>query len=75
VIIRYKSRANKEAIKIYNKEHFLKKSHKRKYHNNRVEVMYRFIKWYIQSMLDFKSFDSTLKTLAAIEIARVMMKK
>ena len=70
-----KSGANKEAIKTYNKR-CLKKIRIRhcKYLNNRVEQEHRFIKWRIENMLGFKSFESGSRTLTGIEIVRMIKK-
>src|SRR3954464_4197325 len=63
-----KSGANKEAIKTYNRRCLKKiKIRQNKYLNNRVEADHRFIKWRIQNMLGFKSFESASRTLAGIE--------
>jgi putative transposase len=70
-----KSGANKEAIRTYNNRS-LKKIRIRqcKYLNNRVEGDHRFIKWRIQNMLGFKSFESASRTLTGIEIVRMIKK-
>jgi putative transposase len=70
-----KSGANKEAIRTYNNRS-LKKIRIRqcKYLNNRVEGDHRFIKWRIQNMLGFKSFESASRTLIGIEIVRMIKK-
>ena len=70
-----KSGANKEAIRTYNNR-CLKKIRIRqcKYLNNRVEGDHRFIKWRIQNMLGFKSFESASRTLTGIEIVRMIKK-
>src|SRR3954467_12460534 len=70
-----KSGANKEAIRTYNNR-CLKKIRIRqcKYLNNRVEADHRFIKWRIQNMLGFKSFESASRTLTGIEIVRMIKK-
>ena len=70
-----KSGANKEAIRTYNNRS-LKKIRIRqcKYLNNRVEGDHRFIKWRIQNMLGFKNFESASRTLAGIEIVRMIKK-
>jgi putative transposase len=71
-----KSGANKEAIRTYNNR-CLKKIRIRqcKYLNNRVEGDHRFIKWRIQNMLGFKSFESASRTLTGIEIVRMIKKE
>jgi len=70
-----KSGANKEAIRTYNKRG-LKRIQIRqvKYLNNRVEQDHRFIKWRVQNMLGFKSFESASRTLTGIEIVRMIKK-
>ena len=70
-----KSGANKEAIKTYNKRCFKKiRIRQCKYLNNRVEADHRFVKWRIQNMLGFKSFESASRTLTGIEIVRMIRK-
>ncbi|WP_018616330.1 IS6 family transposase [Segetibacter koreensis] len=71
-----KSGANKEAIRTYNNRS-LKKIRIRqcKYLNNGVEGDHRFIKWRIQNMLGFKSFESASRTLVGIEIVRMIKKE
>ena len=71
-----KSGANKGAIRTYNNRS-LKKIRIRqcKYLNNRVEGDHRFIKWRIQNMLGFKSFQSATRTLVGIEIVRMIKKE
>ena len=70
-----KSGSNKEAIRTYNNR-CIKKIRIRqcKYLNNRVEGDHRFIKWRIQNMLGFKSFNSASRTLTGIEIVRMIKK-
>ena len=71
-----KSGANKEAIKTYNKRSFRKiKIRQCKYLNNRVEADHRFIKWRTQGMLGFKSFESASRTLAGMEMVRMIKKE
>ena len=70
-----KSGANKEAIRTYNRRCLKKiKIRQNKYLNNRVEGDHRFIKWRIQNMLGFKSFQSASRTLTGIEIVRMIKK-
>lgn len=69
------SSANKEAIRTYNKRSIKKiRIRQCKYLNNRVEGDHRFIKWRIQNSLGFKSFISASRTLAGIEIIRLIKK-
>jgi putative transposase len=69
------SGANKQAIRTYNKRTLSKiKIRQCKYLNNRVEADHRFIKWRTQNMLGFKSFASASRTLAGIEIIRMIKK-
>jgi len=70
-----KSGANKEAIRTYNRRCLKKiKIRQNKYLNNRVEGDRRFIKWRIQNMFGFKSFQSASRTLTGIEIVRMIKK-
>jgi putative transposase len=70
------SGANKEAIRTYNKRCFKKiKIRQCKYLNNRVEADHRFIKWRTHQMLGFKNFESASRTLAGIEITRMIKKE
>jgi putative transposase len=70
-----KSGANREAIRTYNERRFKKiRIRQCKYLNNRVEADHRFIKWRTQNMLGFKSFESASRTLAGIEIVRMIKK-
>ena len=71
-----KSGANREAIKTYNKR-CIKSVRIRqiKYLNNRIEQDHRFIKWRVQNMLGFKSFESASRTLTGIEIVRMIIKE
>jgi putative transposase len=67
--------ANKEAIKTYSKRYFKRiKIRQCKYLNNRVEADHRFIKWRTQIMLGFKSYESASRTLAGIEMVRMIQK-
>ncbi len=43
--------------------------------NNRVEQDHRFIKWRVRNMPGFKSFESASRTLAGIEIVRMIKKE
>jgi putative transposase len=71
-----KSGANKEAIKTYNKRCIKKICIRQcKYLNNSVEGDHRFIKWRIQNSLGFKSFESASRTLAGMEIVRMIKKE
>ena len=70
-----KSGANKAGIKIYNKRNWTKiKWRQCKYLNNIVEQDHRFIKWRVGPMLGFKSFESAKRTLAGIELVRMLKK-
>ena len=70
-----KSGANKQAIRVYNKRNFTKiKWRQCKYLNNIVEQDHRFVKWKVQPMLGFKSFESAKRTLTGIEIIRMLKK-
>jgi putative transposase len=69
------SGANKQAIRTFNKRCFKKiRIRQCKYLNNRVEGDHRFIKWRTQQMLGFKNFESVSRTLAGIEIVRMIKK-
>src|SRR4051794_20711545 len=71
-----KSGANKQAIRTYNKRTLSKiRIRQCKYLNNRVEGDHRFIKWRVQNMLGFKSFESATRTLTGIEIIRMIKKE
>src|SRR5215217_4911671 len=71
-----KSGANREAIRTYNKRGFKRiRIRQCKYLNNRVEQDHRFIKWRVQNMLGFKSFESASRTLTGIEIVRMIKKE
>jgi putative transposase len=69
------SGTNKDAIRTYNKR-CIKRIRIRqcKYLNNRVEADHRFIKWRTQQILGFKNFESASRTLAGIEIVRMIKK-
>ena len=70
-----KSGANKKAIRVYNKrKHSKIRIRQCKYLNNPVEQDHRFIKWRIQNMLGFKSFESAERTLSGIEVVRMIKK-
>ncbi len=70
------SGANKEAIKTYNKRSFKSLQIRQcKYVNNRVEQDHRFIKWRTQQRLGFKGFESAKRTLAGLEIIRMIQKE
>ncbi len=45
-----------------------------KYLNYLVEQDHRFVKWRIQNMLGFKSFEAAQITLSGIETVRMMIK-
>ena len=71
-----KSGANKQAIRTYNKSTFSKiKIRQCKYLNNSIEADHRFVKWRIQNMLGYKSFESASRTLTGIEIVRMIKKE
>jgi len=70
-----KSGANKSAIRVYNKRTFSKISIRQcKYLNNIVEQDHRMIKWRIVQGLGFKEFESAKRTIAGIEIIRMIKK-
>ena len=70
-----KSGANKQAIKVYNKRNFKRIEFRQcKYLNNIVEQDHRFVKWRIRNMLGFKSSESAQRTLAGIEVIRMIKK-
>jgi len=70
-----KSGANKQGIRTYNKRNFTRIQWRQcKYLNNIVEGDHRFVKWRIQNMLGFKSFESAQITLSGIEIVRMIKK-
>jgi putative transposase len=71
----YKSGANKQGIRVYNRRELSRiKWQQCKYLNDIVEQDHRFIKWRIQNMLGFKSFGSAQITLSEIEIVRMIRK-
>ena len=68
-----KSGANKAAIEEYNRENDTSIELRQiKYLNNIVEQDHRFIKWRVRPMLGFKSFESAKRTLAGIELVRML---
>jgi len=73
-----KSGSNSSAIWVYNRRALATKSRikvrKCKYLNNIIEQDHRFIKWRIQQGLGFKNFESARRTLAGIEIVRMIKK-
>jgi putative transposase len=70
-----KSGANKSAIRVYNKRTFSKIQIRQcKYLNNIVEQDHRMIKWRIVQGLGFKEFESAKRTIAGIEIVRMIKK-
>ena len=70
-----KSGANKAGIKVFNKRNWTKiKLRQCKYLNNIVEQDHRFIKWRIGPIIGFKSFESAKRTLAGIELVRMLKK-
>ena len=70
-----KSGANTSAIKVYNKRTFSKIQIRQcKYLNNIVEQDHRMIKWRIVQGLGFKEFESAKRTIAGIEIIRMIKK-
>ena len=73
-----KSGATSSAIRVYNRRALATKSRikvrKCKYLNNVVEQDHRFIKWRIQQGLGFKEFESARRTIAGIEIVRMIKK-
>ncbi len=70
-----KSGANTSAIKVYNKRTFSKIQIRQcKYLNNIVEQDHRMIKWRIIQGLGFKEFESAKRTIAGIEIVRMLKK-
>jgi putative transposase len=71
-----KSGANRAGIKVYNKRNRTKiKWRSCKYLNNILEQDHRFIKWQVRPMLGFKSFESARRTLAGIELVRMLKKR
>ena len=70
-----KSGANKSAIKLYNRRNYSRiKVRQCKYLNNIVEQDHRMIKWRIVQGLGFKEFESAKRTIAGIEIVRMLKK-
>jgi len=72
-----KSGSNKSAIRVYNRRTLMKTSIKIrqcKYLNNVVEQDHRFIKWRVQQGLGFKEFESARRTIAGIEVVRMIKK-
>lgn len=73
-----KSGTNSGAIQVYNRRALGTKSkiqvRRSKYLNNIVEQDDRFIKWRIQQGLGFKEFESARRTIAGIEIVRMIRK-
>jgi len=73
-----KSGSNSGAIRVYNKRALATKTRIKvrrcKYLNNIIEQDHRFIKWRIQQGLGFKEFESARRTLAGIEIVRMIKK-
>ena len=70
-----KSGSNTSAIRVYNKCSCSQiKIRQCKYLNNIVEQDHRFVKWRIQQGLGFKEFESARRTLAGIEIVRMIRK-
>jgi len=70
-----KSGTNKAAITAYNKDNNTRiKIRQCKYLNNVVEQDHRFIKRITRPMLGFKNFHCAQKTLAGIELVRMLKK-
>ena len=70
-----KSGVNKAGIKVFNQRNWTKiKWRQCKYLNNIVEQDHRFIKRRVGRMLGFKSFESAKRTLAGIELVRMLKK-
>ena len=70
-----KSGANRQGIRVYNKRNFIRIKYRQvKYLNNIIEQDHRFIKWKVWPMLGFKSFESAQRTLAGIEVVRMIKK-
>ena len=70
-----KSGANSSAIKLYNRRNCSRiKIRQCKYLNNIVEQDHRMIKWRIIQGLGFKEFESAKRTIAGIEIVRMLKK-
>ncbi|WP_019668328.1 DDE-type integrase/transposase/recombinase [Eudoraea adriatica] len=67
--------ANSSAIKLYNRRNYSRfKIRQCKYLNNMVEQDYRMIKWRIIQGMGFKEFESVKRTIAGIEIIRMLKK-
>jgi putative transposase len=70
-----KSGANSPAIKLYNRRNCSRiKIRQCKYLNNIVEQDHRMIKWRIIQGMGFKEFESAKRTIAGIEIVRMLKK-
>ena len=70
-----KSGANTSAIKLYNRRNYSNiKIRQCKYLNNIVEQDHRMIKWRIVQGLGFKDFESAKRTIAGVEIIRMIKK-
>ncbi len=70
-----KSGANKAGIKAYNEENNRRIEIRQcKYLNNIVEQVHRFIKRKTKLVLGFKNFQSAQKTLAGVELVRMIKK-
>ena len=70
-----KSGANTAAIKLYNRRNYSNiKIRQCKYLNKIVEQDHRMINWCIMLGLWFKEFESAKRTIAAIEVVRMIKK-
>lgn len=70
-----KSGSNKATINTYNEDNNTRiKIRQCKYLNNIIEQDHRFIKRITRPMLGFKNFHSAQKTLAGIELVRMIKK-
>jgi putative transposase len=70
-----KSGANTSAIKLYNRRKYSRIQIRQcKYLNNIVKQDHRMIKWRIVQGLGFKEFESAKRTIAGIEIVRMIKK-
>ncbi len=70
-----KSGSNKSAIQLYNRRNWSNiEIWQCKYLNNIVEQDHRYIKWRINQGLGFKDFESAKRTIAGIEIVRMIKK-
>ena len=70
-----KSGSNTAAIKLYNRRNYATiKIRQCKYLNNIVEQDHRMIKWCIMLGLGFKEFESAKRTIAGIEMIRMIKK-